>query len=64
MLSKWKSVMKGVAGVASVLNGLWALRLQDGNATVEWVPVVTAALSVWACYFSILWLCQGMRSDP
>lgn len=56
--------MRGVAGAASVLNGLWALQLQDGNAAVEWIPVVTAALSVWACYYSILWILQGMRSDP
>jgi hypothetical protein len=64
MRSNWKRIMRGAAGAASVLNGVWALQLQNGNAHVEWAPVAAAVLSVWACYFSILWILQGMRSDP
>lgn len=55
--------MRGVAGTVSLINGYWAFQLQAGDASVDWVPVFSAALSAWACYFSIVWIIEGMRSE-
>lgn len=64
MRSGLKKKMRSAAGLASLLNGLWAYQVQEGNPTVDFLPVATAVLAVWVCYFSIAWILQGMRSDP
>ena len=55
--------MRNVAGAASLINGYWAFQLQADSANVDWMPVVAATLSAWACYFSIVWIIDGMRSE-
>lgn len=62
MWTNFKRKMRNVAGAASLINGYWAFQLQAGNGPVDWVPVSTAALSAWVCYFSIVWIIEGMRS--
>jgi hypothetical protein len=46
----------------SLANGCWASLTQNGQGGTDWSPAVLAMLSVWACYFSIVWLAGGMRS--
>lgn len=62
MRTNWKRKLRNVAGTASLLNGFWALQLQAGNTDLDWAPVATAALSAWVCYFSIVWILDGIRS--
>jgi hypothetical protein len=63
MLKSGKSIARTVAAGASLANGLWATLAQGsvpGHASV--VPVLLAVAAVWAGYFSLAWLFQGMRS--
>jgi hypothetical protein len=62
MRSNWKRRLRNVAGLASLLNGFWAFQMQAGAENPDWVPVATAGLSAWACYFSLVWIVEGMRS--
>jgi hypothetical protein len=63
MLKSGKSIARTVAAGASLANGLWAALAQGsvpGHAAA--VPVLLSVAAVWAGYFSLSWLFQGMRS--
>lgn len=47
---------------ASLANGYWASVTQSANGGGGLSPVLMAMISVWAGYFSLTWLMQGMRS--
>jgi hypothetical protein len=55
-----KYLRMGAMGV-SVANGYWASMTQPTHGAL-WSPALLAMLSVWACYFCVAWLMQGMRS--
>jgi hypothetical protein len=61
MLKNGKRNLRLVAIGASLANGYWASLTQSG-AGASWSPVLMAMVSVWAGYFSLTWLMQGMRS--
>jgi len=50
-----------VAVVASVANGAWASITQSGHGG-ELVAGDSRDAFVWACYFSVAWLVEGIRS--
>ncbi len=63
MLKSGKNIARTVAAGASVANGLWAGVAQGavpGHTSA--VPVLLSVAAVWAGYFSLAWLFQGMRS--
>ena len=62
MLKNGKRNLRLLAIGASLINGYWASLTQAGNPGTSWSPVVMAMVSVWAGYFSLSWLLQGMRS--
>ena len=58
-----KNLPRRLAAGASLANGLWAAVAQgsvQGHASP--VPVLLAVAAVWAGYFCLAWLFQGMRS--
>lgn len=63
MWNNWKRKMRNLAGAVSLINGYWAFQMQADSSSVDWMPVGTAALSAWVCYFSIVWIIEGMRSE-
>jgi hypothetical protein len=63
MRSNFKKMMRSLAAAVSLLNVLWAFQLQAGSAEKDWAPILSAGLSVWACYFAITWIIGGLRSE-
>jgi hypothetical protein len=61
MTRNFKRYLRNAAGVASLANGYLAFQLAEKDHNY-WLPVGGAMLSAWACYFSILWLFEGLRS--
>lgn len=61
MTRNFKKHLRTVVGVASLLNGYWAFQVAEKDHNY-WLPVATAMLSMWAFYFSIVWLIEGLRS--
>lgn len=62
MLKSGKRNVRMLAAGVSLANGYWASLAQGGNGAREAAPVLLAVASVWAGYFSLAWLLQGMRS--
>jgi hypothetical protein len=56
-----KNLAKFATAGASLANGFWA-SLAQGSTHPSPVPVLMAVIAVWAGYFSLAWLVQGMRS--
>lgn len=56
-----KRIARLLAAGASLANGFWAT-LAQGPVHPSPVPVLMAVAAVWAGYFSLAWLVQGMRS--
>lgn len=61
MSKNGKKYLRTLALVASVANGAWASMAEGGHGA-SWSPAIMAMVSVWACYFSVAWLAEGMRS--
>jgi hypothetical protein len=61
MYKNRKKHLRTVAVGAALANGYWASLTQTGHGP-SWSPVLLAMASVMACYFSVVWLAQGMRS--
>lgn len=58
-----KKFFRNSAIVAALANGFWASLTQVHSGPVAGLPpVLMAVASVLACYFSLVWLFQGMRS--
>jgi hypothetical protein len=62
MHKNWKKYLLGAVVTLSFANGYWASLTQGAAGKTESAPVVLSMLSVWACYFSISWLFEGMKS--
>jgi len=62
MLKNGKKNLRMLAIGASLANGYWASLTQTGTHGASWSPVLMAMAAVWAGYFSLAWLAQGMRS--
>lgn len=62
MLKNGKKNLRMLAIGASLANGYWASLTQSANGVTSWSPVLMAMAAVWASYFSLTWLMQGMRS--
>jgi hypothetical protein len=58
----WKRRLRNLAALASMLNGYWAFHMPGAAEQAGGAAVLAAALSAWACYFSVVWLVEGMRS--
>ena len=56
-----KNIARVATAGASLANGLWA-SLAQGPGHGSLFPVLMAFAAVWAGYFSLAWLVQGMRS--
>jgi len=61
MMKSGKNIARLATAGASLANGFWA-SLAQGPGHASPVPVLTAVAAVWAGYFSLAWLVQGMRS--
>lgn len=61
MMKNGKSIARAATAGASLANGFWA-SLAQGPGHTSPVPVLMAVAAVWAGYFSLAWLVQGMRS--
>ncbi len=63
MLKNSRKNIRLVAVAASLANGYWAWLTQTNTGHgPALTPVVMGMVSVWAVYFSLAWLLQGMRS--
>jgi hypothetical protein len=63
MYKNRKKYLRTAAIGAALANGYWASITQThGGRAGDWPAVVLAMASVMACYFSLTWLAQGMRS--
>jgi hypothetical protein len=62
MRNPWKRRLRNLAALVSVLNGYWAFQVQGAAEHPDGAAVAAAALSAWACYFSVIWIVEGMRS--
>ncbi len=57
-----KYLRTGAVG-AALANGYWASLTQNhGGHASGMMPVLMGMASVMACYFSVAWLVEGMRS--
>ena len=63
MFKNSRKNLRLAAMAVSLINGYWASLTQTspGHGS-SWSPVLMAMVSVWAVYFSLAWLLQGMRS--
>lgn len=63
MYKNRKKFFRSCAIGAALANGLWASLMQaESGPGAGLTPVLMAVASVLVCYFSLVWLFQGMRS--